>query len=116
MATSDDDIVEVYSAGNVAEAQFLCDLLEEAGIRARSVGGLLANLPPLGEDTMPRVWVFRADEDRARELIDEYERVHSAPHSDQDTPAATWTCPTCGQDVDADFELCWNCQTPNKPY
>lgn len=119
MSESDDEIVEVYSAADLAEAALLRDLLEDAGIRARIVGdqlqGAVGMLPP-GEETAPKLWVFHADEGRARDLLGEYERRHNAPHPDDDTPAATWECPTCGEEVEADFELCWNCQTPRKPY
>ena len=119
MNETDDDIVEVYSAADGAEAAFLRDMLEDAGIRTRIVGDSLQSamgLLPLGAETAPRLWVFRADHDRARELLAEYERVHLAPHPDDDLPEETWVCPSCGEKVEADFELCWNCQTPRKPY
>jgi len=27
--------------------------------------------------------------------------------------ASEWACPTCGEVVPANFEVCWNCQTPH---
>jgi hypothetical protein len=119
MNEADDDIVEVYSAADITEAAFLRDLLEEAGIRTRVVGDSLqtaVGLLPPGEETAPRLWVFRADEGKAREMLADYERVHRRPHPDDDPPAESWQCPTCGETVETDFELCWNCQTPRKPY
>lgn len=66
-----DRIVEVYSAGNIVEAQSLAEVLEEAGVAAQVVGDMLGNaagwLPQT--ETAPRVWVREADEARAREII-----------------------------------------------
>lgn len=110
-----EDIVEVYSAADLGEAYFLRDRLEEAGIAARVVGDTLTGMIPLGEETAPRVWVFRRDETRAREFIAEYEQGHRRPHAD-DQPAEMWRCPNCGEEVETDLDLCWNCQTPRKPW
>jgi hypothetical protein len=66
-----DHIVEVYSAGNIVEAQALAEVLEEAGVAARVVGDMLGNaaglLPPTSAS--PRVWVRAADETRAQEIV-----------------------------------------------
>lgn len=110
------ELVEVYSASDIAEAHFVQSLLENAGIKARVVGDALSGLPPLGEQVAPRVWVFQSDEAVAKELIAEYELVHRRPHPEDDAPAETWKCPNCGEEVEAEFELCWNCQTPRKEY
>lgn len=111
MNPAEDDIVEVYSAADLAEAHFLRDMLGDAGIEASVVGDTLTNMIPLGEETAPRVWVHRRDEDRARAALAGYERKHRAPHPD-DAPEAVWICPSCGESVEADFDVCWNCQTP----
>jgi hypothetical protein len=117
MHETEEDIVEVYSAADIAEAHFLRGMLEEAGIQARVVGDeLITSVGSLGAQVAPRVWVHRADAPRAKELLKEYEQVHRRPHPDDDTPAETWKCSTCGESVDADLDLCWNCQTPRKPY
>lgn len=120
MDEAETELIEVYSAGDLTEAYFLRDRLEEAGIKARVVGDALvtgAGVLPVGEETAPRIWVFQPDETRARELLAEYEQVHRRPHTEEDeTPAATWKCPTCGEDVESDFDVCWNCQTPRNPY
>ena len=66
-------LVEVCSASNVVEADGLCELLEEAGIRARVVGeglGVAAGGLALGEDVSPRIWVRESDLERAREVIE----------------------------------------------
>ena len=68
-------IVELCSAGDVVEADDLCELLEEAGIQARIVGEVLGNAGgglPLGEATAPRIWVLEDDAIRGREVIDRW--------------------------------------------
>jgi rubrerythrin len=117
MESPDAEIVEVYAAADVTEAHFLRDLLAENGIEARVVGeSLQGGLIPTGDlEIAPRLWVFRHDEARATELLKAYERIHTRPHGDEE-PANTWKCPTCSETVEEEFELCWNCQTPRKPY
>ncbi len=68
-------LVEVCSAGNIVEADGLCELLEEAGIHARVVGegfGVAAAGLALGEAVSPRIWVYERDLARAREVIDQW--------------------------------------------
>ncbi|MGQ0635255.1 MAG: putative signal transducing protein [Planctomycetaceae bacterium] len=114
MSETDDDIVEVYSAADVTEAYFLRDLLADQGIQSQVVGDALPNLPP-GQESAPRLWVHRRDESRAKNVLEEYERRQRAPHPFSDARDA-WKCPNCGELVEADFDLCWNCQTPRKEY
>ena len=97
MDETDAELVEVYSAADIAEAHFLQSMLENAGIKARVVGDTLSGMVPVGEENAPRVWVFQPDEAVARELLAEYERVHRRWHPDDDRPPETWTCPTCGE-------------------
>lgn len=70
-----DRVVEVYSAANAIEAQGLCALLEEEGIRAQIVGeqlGSAAGCLPLGEALAPRIWVREDDVEQARGIIQEW--------------------------------------------
>lgn len=113
MNETEDDIVEVYAAEDSAEAHLLRGLLEEQGIRVEVVGDALMTPVPL--DMTPRIWVQRHDEARAREIVAEFEARQRTPHFDSE-PRETWKCPTCGELVEADFDLCWNCQTPRKAY
>jgi hypothetical protein len=69
---SHDDIVEVYSAANLIESQYLTAALKKAGIQSREVGeslGQAAGCLPLGEASAIRIWVHEADEVRAQEVI-----------------------------------------------
>ena len=113
----DDDIVEVYAAGELGQAYFLRDMLANAGIEARVVGDSISTglgLPPVGESA-PCLWVRRSDEAEARQLLAEWEKVQARPHPD-DEPRPAWKCPSCGELVEADFDVCWNCQNPRQPY
>jgi hypothetical protein len=68
-------LVEVCSAGNIVEADGLCELLEESGIQARVVGeglGVAAGGLALGENVSPRIWVHESDLARAREVIERW--------------------------------------------
>jgi Putative prokaryotic signal transducing protein len=112
----DHEIVEIYTAADEREAHFLSNLLADAGIEARVVGDTISSLQfPPGEKTAPSIWVKHADEVESRRLITEWETIRARPHSD-DEPRPAWKCSACGELVDEDFELCWNCQNPRTPY
>jgi hypothetical protein len=49
------------------------------------------------------VWVENPrDADRAREVIDAFQRSGTGPPS---------KCPACGEENPASFDLCWSCGT-----
>jgi len=110
--------VEVYSAGTMAEAQFVHDLLAEAGIRSEIVGealtGMIGRIP--AEGASPRIWVRMEDEGRARPVIDEYQQrlidrvegdikepLEKEPycyHCGQEIAQGQSPCPSCGKELD----------------
>ncbi|OOG22811.1 hypothetical protein B1C78_13715 [Thioalkalivibrio denitrificans] len=95
----------VFSASDVAAAGFIQGVLENEGIRAIVRHGLLTGaageLPPT--ECWPEVWVMEDDdESRAREII---EAVTAVGPED----ATGWTCPGCGEHLEAAFTQCWNC-------
>lgn len=94
----------VYSAAHLPEARILADLLASLGIRARifnaNASSLAGELPI--DCASPQLWVEDpADADRARAAIDAFLRRAPA--------AGTRTCPECGEESPADFDLCWRC-------
>ena len=113
----DDDVIEVYIAADAPQAHFLRNMLADEGITAQVVGGTISSHLglPAGVESAPAVLVHRSDEKRARELLAEWEQEQLQPRRD-DEPPETWKCSACGELVDADFELCWNCQNPRSPY
>jgi tetratricopeptide (TPR) repeat protein len=72
------DLVEVFVATDVHEAQLMQAELVEAGIDCQVVGEHLENAAgalPLGHATSPRLWVFQADSVKAISIIDGYENA-----------------------------------------
>jgi hypothetical protein len=100
----------VYSAPNEMDAHLLRGLLEEQGIAAQVMGGLLANtvlpVPALG--VAPSVWINEEDVERAMPIVKRYDTRSAG----QETPQDNWTCPACGEVVEGQFTDCWNCLTP----
>lgn len=100
--------VEVYSARDLPEAQFVKDLLSEAGIEATIVGeplgAVLGDIPAF--EAAPRIWVLREDRERARSIIDDYERRRKIA-TDSAEPAY---CYHCGEPVSRGQSPCPACQ------
>ena len=110
------EIVQVYAAADLSQAHFLRNMLADAGIEARVVGEVASTLGlPAGDEAAPCVWVHQRDEQAARKLLVEWEATHARPHPDEDVITG-WKCSACGEMVDEEFDLCWNCQNPRKPY
>ncbi|WP_193162600.1 putative signal transducing protein [Microbulbifer hainanensis] len=77
--------------------------LEVAGIpvflKNEFAQGGAGDLAP--HQTWPELWLERErDYDRARQLL-----------ADTDE-GGVWQCPACGEENDAVFDFCWNCQQP----
>ena len=98
---------QVYLAADIVDAQMACDFLLRVGVDAMVRGELLTAI--LGEipvNTYPTVWVMEnADFDRARRLIDEYQRQLREGIAD----GPDWQCPGCDELLDASFNQCWQC-------
>lgn len=92
----------VATFGSPVEARLAQTRLQEAGLTAFVHG----------EETGTTLWyvgtalggvtlqVPEADLERAAEIL---------RSQDQSRAAAAWTCPACGSEVDAGFEVCWSC-------
>ena len=109
--STDGYLVEVYWAADVQEVHAVRGVLEEAGIRARVIGESLATMYGLvltGASVSPRVCVFASHESRARQVIAAWEEQRRA----DPTSGASWGCPQCGEEVEGNFDICWNCQSP----
>src|SRR5205085_2222553 len=83
------EITEVYSAADDAEAYFVKNLLEDAGIKAQVVNDQSWVAPGAGDSMAPRIWVSQADERRARELVLRWEDEHT-PAADEDEWKDDW--------------------------
>jgi hypothetical protein len=95
------DLVRVYEGDNVTEAHFVKNLLIDEGIDAVVWdGNEHFSLPITPSDVLVR----RADEERARVIVDEYDadRERRADRPD-------WTCPACQATVLGSFDECDVC-------
>ena len=103
--------VEVYwaRATSVDLLRHVCGLLEEAGIEPRLVkeedhlGDWIAGP---GSGAAFRIWVREGDESRARQVIAQWKG-----RRELEAPAAAWQCQQCGEEVEGNFDICWNCQS-----
>jgi peptide subunit release factor 1 (eRF1) len=58
-------------------------------------------------DAWPQVWVLHdVDYERAVDIV---------ALSKARVGGTDWQCPTCNEENDASFELCWNCQREHVP-
>jgi hypothetical protein len=97
------DPVAIYNAANNMEANHLCNVLVDAGIEAyltediSVVGQWVGGFIP--EIHKPQVWVDRADVERLKPILDEYERrkveVQGAAPAGSDL--VTTECEECGK-------------------
>ena len=97
---------EVFVAQHPTEAHFIRGLLEAEGIHALVRGESLFSArgeTPATVETLPSVWVSDDDAGRAREVIARGGEVAA------ETAAPPWTCPQCGEPVEAQFTECWRC-------
>lgn len=99
-------MIRVLSAQTLAEVKLAQDHLAAYGI-ASAVRNEF-KIAALGElpwtETWPELWVESdADAARARLLL---AVVSEAP----DPLGPPWTCPRCGEQVEATFVRCWQCE------
>ena len=103
---------EVYTARDAVDARLMKELLESRGLRAVSRGEPLSILGiniPLGR-VFPSVWVEEADFERAREIVDAFNRSLER-EQEEAAEAEPWTCPKCGEHLEGQFLECWSCGT-----
>jgi hypothetical protein len=107
---------QIFTARHDMEAHFVQGLLEQEGItsiiQGEALEGAWGDLP-LSKTAMPSIWVNEPDVERAKPIIEEYQRreIKNANNPDADAPQATWKCPKCGEEVEVQFDVCWNCGT-----
>lgn len=99
---------QLYQARDSLEAQQLIDRLTDENIMSVVLGEHLAGgAGELSALNFPTVWVVENSHLlRARGVLKLFllQQQQEAVAGSQ-----AWTCSTCGVEVDAEFELCWNC-------
>lgn len=118
--------VVAYTAATNVEAHLLSAMLEDAGVPAVAVddvsqvgnwmGGIASQIHK------PQVWVEKADRDRARTLLMEYEQRNAERRAAEarvidDRSTLRVTCESCGRQVEYPgskrntIQTCPHCQT-----
>ncbi len=101
-------MLRLYEAADRIEAQLLIDYLKGYRIDTVLLGDYLTGAAgELPANSFPVVWVVE-DEDlpRARELLAEFHATRARTH---EPGSAAWQCRHCGERVEREFDLCWNC-------
>jgi hypothetical protein len=97
----------IYSSPDLFAVTHLKDLLESAGIACginNEISATLSGGVPMSE-AVPQLWI--EDDSRLAEAL-EIKKDYLGPQSVQGTP---WTCPKCGEKLEAQFTTCWKCGT-----
>ncbi|MEW8507450.1 MAG: DUF2007 domain-containing protein [Candidatus Thiodiazotropha sp.] len=99
---------ELYQAADRVEAQMLKDYLDREGIETVIVGDYLSGaVGELPADIFPTLWVIEENDlERAKRLTERFFNRSTAS-------GAAWRCDVCGERIEAGFEICWNCGSPN---
>ncbi|MES9955688.1 MAG: DUF2007 domain-containing protein [Sedimenticola sp.] len=98
---------KLYEARDRIEAQMFKDYLADHHIESVVLGdylsGAAGDLPAI---QFPAVWVVETDDyRRGLELLDQFRTLGQGEAVDRDS----WNCPACGETVDPQFNICWNC-------
>ena len=96
----------IYSHPDVGIVQLVKNELENRGIEAIIQGEHAAAVMGggAGIDAWNELWVV--DESRVGEAAGVVQRVIDESAKIEGEP---WTCPKCGEEVEASFAMCWNC-------
>ncbi len=95
----------VYSEPSPIFIHQIKELLEDKGIKAilknEMLSGGVGELPPT--EVWPELWVLEDDDEEPAKAI-----VESFIQSTK-TQAKEWRCDNCGERVEGQFNICWNC-------
>lgn len=97
----------LYEAADRIEAQRLIDFLHDHDIPAVMLGDYLSGAAgELPANIFPSVWlVENVHWLLANTLLQDFHE----PSSQGET---AWLCSECGETVEGEFDVCWNCGTP----
>jgi hypothetical protein len=95
----------VFRAASLLQVAHARNLLITAGInselRNQYLAGALGDLPML--ETWPQLWVEDDLESAALNALNALASGRVA------ASGAAWTCPLCGEELEAQFTSCWRC-------
>ena len=105
---------KVFTNPSVVPCDLLKGLLEASGIPAmiknERGSASVGEAWPIPQSisaafAWPEVWV---PDDR----LEEAAALVAAMNADAPAPGCAWICRQCGEEVDAELCVCWNCETP----
>lgn len=99
----------IYSFRTGLEAHDARLFLESQGIEAKVFGdnNALETGFSFTPASAPGLFVHEGDAERAGQLLEQF-----FDQPKQQPPKGMWSCPNCGESVEEQFDLCWNCETP----
>lgn len=99
----------VFTAYDIGQVRYVHDVLQSEGfaVMMRNVDLMhgAGELP--ATEVWPEVWVHN-DED-APEALERIKAIGEEMRAQADEP--NWTCPGCGESIEAQFDACWKCGT-----
>ena len=103
----------IFSFRDRAAVTILQGLLADEGIESvvqnENMAAVSGRVP--FELAAPEVWVRDEDEERALQMVEQFETGELKPPAD----AKRWQCPACGEAIEGQFTACWKCGTPKGP-
>jgi hypothetical protein len=101
-------VKKVYMAENPVAAQMVVDMLQAEGIAAVAQGEHIFAVRGALPVSYPTVWVLDDDDyDRGRAIALAYDQ--NAAQARKEVAPEPWTCPQCGERIEGQFGLCWQC-------
>lgn len=100
-------LVKLYAAKDTLEAGHIRLWLAEHDLDATVLGEHLSAARgelPMTVDTLPAVWVDEKDAPRAMKLMETF--LEQSRHPIHTPP---WQCASCGESVEGQFDVCWQC-------
>jgi len=104
-------MLKLARAPNVVIAQHWMNILAAAGVPCelhnRYLSGAMGEIP--ADQCAPEIWLTdERDEKLARKLI--ADATNGPPPG-----APAWHCPQCGETLEAQFTVCWQCGRERDP-
>lgn len=95
---------KLFSSPDNAEVELIKNMLADSDIVCEVRNGEVSRVVP-APSFYEELWVSEDSYPRAAELLASWQQPNPAA-------AASWTCPSCGELVEAQFSSCWKCGTP----
>jgi hypothetical protein len=97
---------EVFSSPDVTKVDYYKSVLDEAGISSFIRNENASSIGLVGPMFFPALCII---EDLDYDIAI---RVLKSRQYTETSVVADWTCPSCSEKNPANFEICWNCNTP----